>query len=87
MPFYMVIERFKAGNSAAVYERLADTGRALPDGLKFIDSWLSKQDDTCFQLMQADALQSFDKWIAHWNDLVDFDVIELKEKPIGSEIR
>ncbi len=81
MPKFMVIERFRAGQSAAVYERFAEKGRMLPDGLTYIDSWLTAQDDTCFQLMHADRRESFDKWVARWNDLVDFDILELKEKP------
>lgn len=85
MPHYMVIERFRAGNSASVYARLAERGRMLPDGLSYLDSWLSASDDTCFQLMRAQTPETFDKWIAAWNDLVDFEVIELKRKPTGSE--
>ena len=48
MPLYMVIERFRSGSSAAVYQRFAEKGRMLPDGLRYLDSWLSGQDDTCF---------------------------------------
>ncbi|MEQ8292063.1 MAG: DUF3303 family protein [Roseovarius sp.] len=84
MPRYMVIERFRSGSSAAVYARFAEKGRMLPDGLAYLDSWLSRQDDTCFQLMEADVPETFDKWVGHWNDLVDFEIVELKEKPTGS---
>ena len=80
---YMVIERFKAGNATAVYDRFAQKGRMLPDGLHYIDSWLTADDRTCFQVMETDQPESFDKWTCHWNDLVDFEIIELKEKPTG----
>ena len=83
MTEFMVIERFRAGNSAAVYDRFKAQGRMLPPGLHYIDSWLSVRDDTCYQLMATDSPETFDKWIAHWDDLVDFEVIELKEKPTG----
>ena len=83
MPHYMVIEHFRSGTSQAVYARFAEKGRMLPDGLVYLDSWLSAQDDTCYQLMQTDRPETFDKWMRHWNDLVDFEVIELKEKPNG----
>ena len=52
----------------------------LPDGLGYIDSWLEKDGDRCFQLMETDSPDLFEKWIASWSDLVSFEVIEL-EKP------
>jgi len=84
MPQYMVIERFKAGHSAAVYARYEAKGRMLPSGLRYIDSWLGADDATCWQVMETEQPETFDKWIAHWDDLVDFEVKELKQKPTGS---
>ena len=84
MAQYMVIERFKEGHSAAVYDRFNAQGRMLPPGLRYIDSWLAASDDICFQVMETDTPESFDTWIANWDDLVSFEVIKLKEKPIGS---
>jgi len=84
MPEYMVIERFKAGHSEAVYDRFCRKGRMLPEGLTYLDSWLSARDDTCYQLMRTDHPEIFDSWTRNWDDLVDFEVIELKEKPTGS---
>lgn len=78
---YMVLERFRAGNSDAVYARFATRGRMLPDGLQFIDSWLAASDDTVWQLMETDDPTLFDTWAANWNDLVEFEIRELKEKP------
>ena len=83
MPLYMVIERFKQGHSDAVYARFNAKGRMLPAGLLYHDSWLSVDDKTCYQLMQTETPETFDKWTRHWDDLVDFEVIELKEKPTG----
>ena len=81
MPHHIVIERFRPGNSRAVHARFAEKGRRLPDGLHYLDSWLAGQDDTCFRLMQTDRPETFDKWVRHWDDLVDFEMVELKEKP------
>ena len=86
MAMYMVIERFKAGSSAAVYSRFAEMGRMLPPDLHYLDSWLQADDTTCYQLMETDDPKSFDKWIAHWDDLVEFEVQQLKQKPTGSDI-
>jgi Domain of unknown function (DUF3303) len=73
---YFVIERFKSAEAAmAVYKRFAERGRMLPDGLKYLDSWVEENLYRCFQLMETDDAKLFDEWIACWNDLVEFEVI------------
>jgi Domain of unknown function (DUF3303) len=72
---FMVIERFKAGQAAAVYRRFEERGRMLPTGLKYIESWTEENLDRCFQLMQCDEPRLFDEWISHWRDLVDFEIV------------
>ena len=84
MARYMVVERFRAGNSAAVYARFAEKGRMLPEGLTYIDSWLCDDDATCWQVMETDNPQTFDRWTANWDDLAEFEIRELKEKPTGT---
>ena len=79
---YIVLETFRPGCKARVYERFRDNGRMLPDGLRYIDSWLEKDGDRCFQLMEADSPALFDQWTAAWSDLVSFEIIEL-ENPDG----
>lgn len=74
---YMVLETFRPGCKARVYERFQDKGRMLPDGLRYIDSWLEKDGDRCFQLMETDSPELFEQWIASWSDLVSFEIIEL----------
>ena len=37
---FMIIERFKGRDPAPIYERVREQGRALPDGLRYIDSWV-----------------------------------------------
>lgn len=71
---YMVIERFRRG-AAPVYERAADKGRMLPEGLSYVDSWVDERLNRCFQLMEADDAGLFDQWTARWNDLVEFDIV------------
>jgi hypothetical protein len=80
---YMVLETFRPGCKARVYERFRTEGRMLPDGLRYIDSWVEKEGDRCFQLMETDSPSLFDQWTASWSDLVSFEIIEL-EKPKGS---
>ena len=71
---YMVIEHFK-GNAAAIYQRFAEKGRMMPDGLNYIDSWIEQNYDRCFQLMETDDASLFDQWTANWNDLADFEIV------------
>ena len=84
MKRYMVIERFKDGDAKRVYERLYSTGRGLPEGLHFVESWLGSTDDICWQIMETDDPATFDKWTPYWDDLVEFDIHELKPKPKGN---
>lgn len=37
---FMVIERFRDNDSAADYRRFLGKGRMLPDGFKYVDSWV-----------------------------------------------
>lgn len=71
----MVIERFRHG-PAPVYERAAESGRMLPDGLTYVDSWVDARDGAqCFQLMETDDRALLDEWIGRWDDLVEFEVV------------
>ena len=36
---YMVIEKYRHG-PGPVYQRAAERGRMLPDGLRYVDSWV-----------------------------------------------
>ena len=79
---YIVIESFKSADAAAaVYERFAERGRMLPEGLKYLDSWVEENMNRCFQLMETDEPQLFNHWISHWSDLVDFEVIPVTKSP------
>ena len=71
---YMVVERF-VGGAGPVYERAAELGRLLPDGLEYVDSWIDKRLDRCFQLMETDDPSLFDEWITRWSDLAEFEVV------------
>jgi Protein of unknown function (DUF3303) len=72
---FMLIEHYTAG-PRAVYERAAVHGRMLPEGLRYIDSWVVDDDrlDRCFQLMEADDPGLFDVWRERWQDLGDFEI-------------
>jgi len=75
---YMVVERFRNHDAAAVYSRFREKGRMLPDGLKYVDSWVEVTGNRCFQLMECDDVQLFQQWVARWNDLVDFEIVAVR---------
>jgi hypothetical protein len=77
----MVIETFLPGCKAEIYERFHALGRMLPSGLNYLDSWLEKDGDRCFQLMETNDAALFQDWLEHWKDLVRIEVVELGEKP------
>ena len=70
----MVVERYRQG-PGPVYARLEAKGRMLPDGLRYVDSWVEASYARCFQLMECDDLTLLMTWIAQWSDLVDFEVV------------
>lgn len=72
---FMVIEHFRDGDAAPVYARFRDRGRLAPEGLVYIDSWVSEDLTTCYQVMETPSRQLLDEWIAAWNDLVEFEVV------------
>jgi hypothetical protein len=73
---FMVIEHYTAG-PGPVYERAARQGRMLPDGLRYVDSWIVDDEamDRCFQLMETDDPALFDEWLSRWRDLGSFEVV------------
>jgi hypothetical protein len=74
---FMVIERFKNRDAKAVYLRAREKGRMMPDGLKFVGSWVEDNFDRCFQLMECDDASLFEQWTVHWEDLVSFEIVHV----------
>jgi hypothetical protein len=71
---YMVVEHFTHG-PGPVYERSAERGRMLPEGLHYVDSWIVEGAlDRCFQLMDTDEPALFEVWFDAWRDLVSFEL-------------
>ena len=83
---YMVTERFKEGSASEIYRRFREKGRMMPEGLEYISSWIDLGFKTCWQLMQAEDFALFDKWIANWRDLVDFEIVPVRTSAEAVEI-
>lgn len=77
---YMILERFK-GDPAAVYRRFRDHGRLAPDGVRYVDSWVTPDLQRCYQVMECDDPGMLEQWMHRWKDLVDFEVIPVVTSP------
>ena len=72
---FMVIEHFKGRDPKPVYRRFAERGRMMPEGLKYVNSWIEVGMDRCFQVMETEDPILLQEWIKNWGDLVDFEVV------------
>jgi Domain of unknown function (DUF3303) len=72
---FMVIEEFRDQDAKSVYRRFREKGRMMPDGLTFMNSWISADLGRCFQLMECDNVTLLQKWIAEWSDLMAFEIV------------
>jgi hypothetical protein len=70
----MVIEHFKDGDPSPVYRRFRERGRMMPEGVAYIQSWVSEDLSTCYQIMETADRKLLDEWISRWSDIVDFEV-------------
>ena len=87
---YMVIERFKNRDARAVYARFQEKGRMMPEGLKYVGSWIEVGFDRCFQVMKCDDVRLLEEWADRWRDLMDFEFVqvlasdEARKKALGA---
>jgi hypothetical protein len=75
---FMIIERFRDG-AAPVYARFRDRGRLAPPELRYVNSWVTGDLSTCYQIMECEKKESLEQWIAAWDDIVDFEVVPVIE--------
>ena len=73
---YMVVERFK--DAPAIYRRLHEKGRMMPEGLEYVSRWIDVDVKICWQLMRTEDESLFQTWIDNWKDLADFEVVPVR---------
>ena len=84
---FMIIERFKEQDALPAYRQLRDGGRRLPDGLKYVDSWIEPNFDRCFQLMECDDLRLLQEWILNWRGCgTSFEVVPVVPSKEAREV-
>lgn len=70
----MIVEHFKNGDAVPVYRRFRESGRGMPEGLRYIASWVDENFERCYQVMETDDPVLLDQWMANWSDLMTFEV-------------
>jgi len=73
---FMIVERFEHDDMLPVYRRLREVGRGLPEGLRYVDSWVEPNFARCFQLMECDDLRLLQQWVLSWRGAgVTFEIV------------
>lgn len=73
---FMVVERFAGNDMGPVYRRLAERGRMLPAGVRYVTSWVAADFSTCWQVMECDDRVLLDHWMANWEGTgVSFEAV------------
>ncbi len=80
---FMVIETFRGQDAEAVYRRFRERGRQNPEGLVFVESWVSADLGRCFQVMECEDVTLLQAWAAKWSDLVEFEIVPVS---LGREL-
>jgi Protein of unknown function (DUF3303) len=83
---FMIIERFKDGDAIPVYRRFRDRGRMAPADVHYVNSWVTADLTTCYQVMESPDRARLDEWLQRWQDLVEFDVIPVITSPDAQAI-
>ena len=82
---FMIIENFKNGEAAPVYQRFRERGRMMPEGLRYVNSWTTASLDRCYQVMECEDRALLQQWIEQWQDLVHFEVVPVMTSAEAAE--
>lgn len=75
---FMVIEIFRPGQAPAIYRRFRDRGRMMPEGLRYVSSWVDLGFQRCYQVMETEKEHDLKEWMSNWEDLMDFEIIPVR---------
>jgi hypothetical protein len=78
---FMIIERYANGDPRPVYHRFREKGRLAPEGLNYVNSWVTLDLKTCYQVMECEDRAPLDEWIGNWSDIVNFEVLPVLTSP------
>ena len=83
---YMIIERFYPDKVKLLYERFAEKGRMMPDGVQYINSWIDPQVSICYQVMESDSHEKILEWSNNWAEFAEFEIIPVISSAQAREI-
>jgi hypothetical protein len=83
---YMVLETYKDGAAPEIYRRARERGRLMPEGLRYVSSWVDHDFRRCFQLMETEDASLFETWIQAWTDLVEFEVVPVRTSAEAAQV-
>ena len=83
---FMVVEHFNPGAAPAIYERLRERGRGVPEGLRYVDSWIEANWGRCFQLMETDDVRLLQQWVLHWHDLARMEIVPVVHGRVAAQV-
>ncbi len=83
---FMVVERFTPEAAAEIYRRVREGGRSIPDGLRYVDSWVRADLRGCWQLMECEDPALLQEWIAGWGDLTEFEIFPVTSSADTQEL-
>ena len=58
----------------------------MPEGLRYVDSWIEGNFDRCFQVMECDDLTLLQKWLLEWRDLMECEVVPVVQSKAVREM-
>jgi hypothetical protein len=73
-----------------MYMRFDQKGRMLPEGVRYLNSWIDEDLTVCFQWMEAPSKALLLEWTLQWDDLVEFEILSVissadaREKAFGT---
>lgn len=82
---YLIVEDFR-GDPEPVYRRFRDQGRLAPEGLRYVNSWVTPDLQRCYQIMECTDPSLLEEWMGRWKDLVRFEVIPVITSPEAAAI-
>ncbi|MFG1347734.1 DUF3303 family protein [Xanthobacter autotrophicus DSM 431] len=72
---FMIITGFRNQDGAAVYRRMREDGRLIPEGMTFKSSWATADLTRSFQVFECEDVTLIQRWVARWADLCSFEVV------------
>lgn len=73
----MVVEKFKSNCLKKNNELWNKKGRMLPEGLYYLNSWVNKAQNICFQLIETNKPELFNEWTNKWKQYTDFEIFPI----------